>query len=319
MRVVGIASGTKIRAPDDAYFSFFNSPYIGHGRGSSIDIYPVHQSWSGDIVSPVTGKITRMKKMKMGRPKKFPTDDFDFAMGIQPDNSDNDIVRIMHCTPSVQIGDVVETGDPIGTTLRSRFFNYWTGPHYHVEVMDQDSFERSSKSYTFDQFFQFSKQKGSKQTARIEFEVSEVTKDYVKGFPRGLEHATISDLIGLAAKDVGNHIVGIIDGGLSHYKQGGVVGGYAIQKTTKVHIAGIPVGTMSSSNRFLRGPAISSFLDDHKLRGLSCFIYPDNYARKGATPLILVPRRYNEFKGLIQDGDVCQLQIRSKNNTVKAD
>ncbi len=319
MRVVGIASGTKIRAPDDAYFSFFNSPYIGHGQGSSIDIYPEHQSWSGDIVSPVAGEIIRIKKMKMGRPKKFPTDDFDFALGIQPDNSENDIVRIMHCAPSVKLGDVVESGALIGTTLRSRFFNYWTGPHYHVEVMDQDSFERSSKSYPFDQYFQFSKHKGSKLSARIEFEVSEVTEDYVKGFPRGLKHASINDLIGLAAGDMSDHIIGILDGGLSHYHHGGVVGGTNLQEKTSVYIAGIPVGTMSSSNRFRRGPAIASFLDGHQIRGLSCYIYPKLYARKGTTPLVLVPRRYNEFTGLIEDGDVCQLQIRSENNTVKAD
>jgi len=316
--VLGIASGIKIRAPDDAYFSFYNSPYISHGQGSSVDIYPHHQSWSDDVVAPVSGKIIKIKKMKMGIPKEFTTDDYDFALGIRPDSSESDIVRIMHCDPCVRIGDTVEIGDSIGITLRSRFFNYWTGPHYHVEVMHEDSFERSSKSYPFDQLYQFPKQKGSKQSADIEDEVSEVTEDYVKGFPKGLDHATIGDLIGLAAADTHSTILGILDGGLSHYKQGGIVGGYDLKKKTIVFFAFTSVGTMSSSNRFLRGPAITSFLDGHQLRGLSCFVYPTLYTRRGIPPLVLVPRRHDEFKRLVEDGDVCQLQIRSKNNTVKA-
>lgn len=319
MRIVGIASGTKIYAPDDSYFSFFNSPYISHSHGSSIDIYPHHQSWSDYVVSPVGGKIVRIKKIKMGQPKEFPTEDFDYAIGIQPDSSETDIVRILHCDPSVVVGDTIEIGDSLGVTLRSRYFNYWTGPHYHVELMHTDSFERSSKSYPFDEVFRFARKKGAIQRTDIDFEVNEVTEDYVKGIPRGVEHASLSDLVGLAAMDENETILGMLDGGLSHYKQGGVVGGLDIGMNTQVFFANTPVGSITASNRFLRGPAITPFLDGHPLRGLSCFIYPNLYTKQGIPPLVLVPNRYDEFRGIIEVGDVCQLQIRSVNNMVKAD
>jgi hypothetical protein len=257
--------------------------------------------------------------MKMGSPREFPTKEYDFGIGIQPEHSHSDIVRLLHCEPTVSIGDSIEVGDELGITLRSRFFNYWTGPHYHVEVMETDSFERSSKSYPFDQHFHFSSRKGLKPTKDIEFEISEVTEDYVKGFPRGVEHATLSDLVGLAAMDKKDMILGIIDGGLSHYKQGGVVGGSNIKKSTQIYFAGSAVGSIIDSNRFLRGPAIKSYLEGHNLRGLSCFIYPSSFTKKGVPPLVLVPNQYDQFRGMIEVGEVCQLQVRSQNNTVKAE
>lgn len=319
MRIVGIASGTEIHAPDDSYFSFYNSPYISHGQGSSVDIYPHHQSWSDDVVSPVSGKIVRIKKMQMGRLREFPTEDYDYGIGIQPEQSQNDLVRILHCEPTVSIGNQVEVGDKLGVTLRSRFFNYWTGPHYHVEVMEADAFERSSKSHSFDQIFRFSNKKGLKPTADLSFEISDVHSDYVKGFPKGAEHAIISDLVGLAAMDKASMILGILDGGLSHYRRGGVVGGSDMEINKQVYFAGAPVGSVTDSNRFLRGPMITSYLEGHQLRGLSCFIYPSLYTKKGVPPLVLVPKEYDQLRGVVSVGDVCNLRIRSKNNTVKAD
>ncbi|MGY5864411.1 MAG: hypothetical protein RTV41_07385 [Candidatus Thorarchaeota archaeon] len=319
MRTVGIASGIEIHAPDDSYFSFYNSPYISHGQGSSVDIYPYHQSWSDDVVSPVSGRVVKIKKMQMGRPREFPTEDYDFGIGIQPEQSQSDIVRILHCGPIVNIGDQVEVGEKLGVTLRSRFFNYWTGPHYHVEVMAADSFERSSKSYPFDQILKFSSEKGLKPTTEIVFEIGEVTRDYVKGFPQGIEQASISDLVGLAAMDKDGIVLGILDGGLSHYKQGGVVGGSNIEVTKQIFFAGTPVGSVTDSNRFLRGPTITSYLEGHQLRGISCFVYPGRYTRKGVAPLVLVPKQYDQFRDVIEEGDVCTLRVRSKNNTVKAD
>jgi murein DD-endopeptidase MepM/ murein hydrolase activator NlpD len=318
MRTIGIASGTKILAPDDSYFSFYNSPYISHGQGSSVDIYPAHQSWKGPVTSPVSGKVLRIKKMRMGRPRGFPTEDYDFGIGIQLDHSQDDIVRILHCEPTVGVGDRIDVGDEIGTTLRSRFFNFWTGPHYHVEVMAAESFERSSRSYPFNQTLQFSRVDGTEQDGDIEFEISEVTEDFVKGFPLNSEHAGLNGLVGLAAKNREDEILGILDGGLSHYKQGGVIGGFDIEPGTEVYFAGSSVGTQSKSNHFLRGPSIRSFLDDHILRGLSCFIYPEMFTRKGVPPLVLVPQQYNQLKGIMNVGDVCNLRIEGKSNTVKA-
>ena len=121
MRVVGSAKGINIHAPDDAYFSYFNSPYIGHSIGSVVDIYPNHQEWCGVIESPVSGKVVKIKKIQMGQPRNFPTEDYDYAVGILPEGSDDYIIRLLHCEPVVVEDEQVSLGDPIGKTIRSRY------------------------------------------------------------------------------------------------------------------------------------------------------------------------------------------------------
>ena len=66
MRRVGSAAGIDLFAPVDAYFSYFNSPYVGHKQGTSIDIYPSHEEWGGPAYSPIAGQVIRVKKMRMG-------------------------------------------------------------------------------------------------------------------------------------------------------------------------------------------------------------------------------------------------------------
>jgi len=320
MRVIGSASGIDILAPDDAYFSYYNSPYISHSQGSSVDIYPSHKSWAEDVVSPVSGKIVQIKKMKMGNPKPFPTEDFDFAIGIKPESSDDSIVRIMHCRPNLRIGESVSIGDSIGVTLRSRFFNYWTGPHYHVEIMHEDMFHRSSRSYSFECTIDTSILKASpkkKSEAEFEIDLSEVTKDYVSGLCKGIGWASYGDLKGLPASDNSESVMGILDGGISHYKHGGIVGGRDLEIGEEVFLANLPVGTASNSNMFMRGPVISAYIDGHRLRGISCFIYPTIYSQSDEQPMVLVPQQYDQFTGLLREGDTVLLQLR-ENNMVKA-
>ena len=57
MHVIGETKGIKLYSPEDAYFSYFNSPYTGHSQAAAIDIYPYHQQWGGPVTSPVSGKV----------------------------------------------------------------------------------------------------------------------------------------------------------------------------------------------------------------------------------------------------------------------
>ncbi len=323
MRVVGSAMGIDLHAPDDAYFSYFNSPYIGHDIGSAIDIYPHHQEWNGDVLTPVTGKIVRIKKMKMGLPKKFPTNDFDYGIGILPDESQSDTVRIMHCEPDVSEGESVNVGDCLGRAIRSRYFNYWTGPHYHVEIMPLGSFSRSSKSYPLELGYKYESRAIQFFNEKLEFLVKSVSNDHVIGYAENLGHTSIGDLIGLSATDENKQITGILDGGLSHYKIGGVIGSDDYRLGSHVHLRDSSVGTVSytksGASLFRRGPLITAFLDQIELRGISCFIYTKHYTRKNTPQLILIPKIYGQFRGFFHEGDLCELRIINNSNMVKAD
>lgn len=321
MRVVGTAAGIDIHSPDDAYFSYFNSPYIGHSLGSAIDIYPSHQEWGGDVESPVSGRIVKIKKMKMGRPKQFPTDEYDFAIGILPESSDTKIVRIMHCIPTVAEGDSVDLGDSLGKSLRSRYFNYWTGPHYHVEILHLESFQRSSQSLPLELDYQFDSSQINPSRDSVEFIINTVTDDNIIGYAKNLGFSSIRDLYGLAASVSDRGDVGILDGGLSHYKIGGVIGTGSLPEGELVSLNGSAIGSISDvksgASLFLRGPSLFAFLDNIELRGLSCFIYPKQYTKEGFPQLILIPKFYGQFTDLFQTGQVCELRLSSNNNMVK--
>ena len=323
MRVVGSAAGINIHAPDDAYFSYFNSPYIGHNIGSAVDIYPHHQEWGGPIETPISGKIVKIKKMRMGQAKQFPTSEYDYGIGILPEGLVSDIVRIMHCEPSVTEGETVNLGDHIGSAIRSRYFNYWTGPHYHVEIQPLESFHRSSKSYPLELEYHFESKRPTNTQKDIGFLVESVTDDHITGYAENLGFATIRDLNGLSALNRENETVGILDGGFPHYKIGGVIGTTELSQGETIILLDSPIGSVrnakSGASVFSRGPLITSFLDGTELRGLSCFIYTKHYTRKKIPQTILIPKEYGQFRGLFNEGNTCELRITSNSNTIKAD
>jgi hypothetical protein len=145
--------------------------------------------------------------------------------------------------------------------------------------------------------------------------------DHIIGYTDNFGYSKIGDLSGLSA-NIEEEIVGILDGGLSHYRIGGVIGAANLNIGYQVNLHDSPVGTISSAKSsvcvFDRGPSITSFLDDTKIRGLSCFIYPKTYSRKDTPQLILIPMKYGQFKGLFDEGDLCELRINNSNNMVIA-
>lgn len=319
---IGESKGINLYAPRDAYFSYFNSPYFSHSHASAIDIYPAHREWGGPVLSPISGKLVRIQKTSMGRKKDFPTEDYDFGMAIQPKYSDENIVRILHCNPTLKIDDRVEKGDIIGTTLRSRYFNYWTGPHYHIEVMHKDSFRRSTRSYPLKIPFRYQERKVTGVKTETEFLVSSVSKDNIIGYPTEFLHAEIGGYNGLAAMDADSKTLGILDGGISHYRHGGVVGHEKESVGSIIHLQNIPIGTVQQSMNyasfFQRNTSVLSYLNGILLRGLSCFIYPKQYTKKGVSPLVLVPKVYDEFTNSIAENEVLILKFESDINTIIA-
>ncbi|TFG33596.1 hypothetical protein EU527_07635 [Candidatus Thorarchaeota archaeon] len=323
MNVIAESHGVELHAPDDAYFSYFNSPYTGHTLGSAVDVYPNHSNWKNPVESPITGRIVNIKRIRMGLVKEFPTANHDFGIALQPEGSSDDIVRILHVQPEVKIGDKVDLGEHIGITLRSRYFNYWTGPHYHIEIMKESSFKRSSQSYMLKIPFEYAPKKCNSATFITEFEIESVSKDHIIGYPRGFNHTSIGKFQGLSVIDNNDNIIGILDAGLSHYRHGGVIGFNDAERGTTISLERFPVGVLSrqmqGASHFDVGPAISPVLDGHELRGLSCFIYPKKYSKRGISQLILVPEHYDQFGEILEEGDVAELAIRERNNRIKTD
>ncbi len=315
MRSLGVAAGVVLWAPSDAYFSYYNSPHIGHENGAAVDIYPAHASWDAPGFSPVDGVVCRIKKMTMGRSRGFPSAEHDYGVGITPDGLEDKIVRILHCKPDLVVGDRVGRGDAIGAILRSRYFNYWTGPHYHVELMDATNFERASQSYPIRTEILFNEVDVSGGIdAEIGCEVSEITNDYMVVFPNSAFYASSDDLSGHLCTDRNHNSLGIVDAGYPHYSHGGVIG-FRKQhvKEGLVCFRGRELGVLDvvgeACSRFRMSSSAQVMVQDVPLRGISFFIYPKSYVSRGRVPLVLIPNQRGGFSNDFGCGNTFALTL----------
>ena len=115
-------------------FSRFNSPYRAHDDGSAIDLYP-----AGDAApSPVSGVVRATRTVGCpDRPYAADADhlivvDLDEAWCRRADAPPGTVARILHVVPSVEAGERVTVGDPLGALTRSGFFGRWVDNHVHL-------------------------------------------------------------------------------------------------------------------------------------------------------------------------------------------
>ena len=320
MRRVGSAAGIDLFAPADAYFSYFNSPYVGHKQGASIDIYPSHEEWGGPAYAPIAGQIIRVKKMRMGKKRTFPSDKADFGIAIAPEGS-TDIVRILHCVPEVDEGTIVEAGQRLGFLLRSRYFNYWTGPHYHIEIMNARDFGRSTKSYPLDVELASVQQVQQESASELECLITGVTDDVIIAVTNDSPIVISGDLVGHAACCGSNRRHGILDAGVPHYGHGGILGlGESVEKCTVTAWGseiGYAVGSLDSRLPFERSEPLQPTFEGEIIRGVSCFAFTKKQTVKGCPPVIMIPQQYGGFSGKFTEGDVGVLSFKRPNDIVK--
>ncbi|MHA1588713.1 MAG: hypothetical protein ACTSV9_08075 [Candidatus Thorarchaeota archaeon] len=320
MRRVGSAAGIDLFAPTDAYFSYFNSPYIGHKQGASIDIYPSHEEWGGPAYSPIAGQIIRVKKIRMGKKRIFPSDKADFGIAIAPEGS-TDIVRILHCIPEVDEGMTVEAGQRLGFLLRSRYFNYWTGTHYHVEIMNARDFNRSTKSYPLTVDLAPVQQTQQESVSELKCLITRVTDDVMIATTDDSPIAISGDLVGHAACYGSNRRHGILDAGVPHYSHGGILGlDKSVEESTVTAWStdiGYTAGSLDSRLSFKKGGSVQLVFEDEIIRGVSCFAFTKKQTVKGAPPIIMIPQQYGGFIKKFAKGDVGVLSFKRLNDIVK--
>lgn len=303
--------GVSIAIPSDAYYSFFNSPYVGHQQSSSLDIYPAHGEWGGSGFSPVSGRVTIVRRFKMGRKKDFVTSDYDYAIGIQPSNDEEHLVRLLHCHPVVKRGDSIEAGEEVGSLIRSRYFNFWTAPHYHIDVMTSRDFNRSSQSHTITSAINLSpgiKIHGQYPLNEVDWTIRSVTADCAIASSSRLKFGELDGIYGHIG-EIGSGVAGLLDGGINHYPLCGFFG--ANGNIGMVHIGNEIIGSLDGNPRgapfFHQNRLHSIFLDELKIRGISTYIASKHQLVSGLLPLKLIPLEYKGFENLLKEGDTCRL------------
>jgi hypothetical protein len=84
--------------------------------------------------SPVSGQVILVRKVRAPQAKRFRDHGHDTVILLESQENPERVIKILHVEPSIQEGDIRETGQTLGTLIRSGYFGYSTTPHIHLEV-----------------------------------------------------------------------------------------------------------------------------------------------------------------------------------------
>jgi len=132
---VASAEGVTIHCLEEGKFSFFNSPYPAHRLSTGMDVYP-ERGFGDAAPSPVHGEVTLIRKVRCPQSRSFRDHGYDVVLLLRSLENPEKVVKVLHVEPSVEPGDVLEPGQPLGTLIRSGFYGFATHPQLHVEVRE---------------------------------------------------------------------------------------------------------------------------------------------------------------------------------------
>jgi len=111
-------------------FSLYNSPFAAHDRGCAIDLYPE----SGHAPSPVAGEVLDIRQVRA--PSKPYAAEHDYLLLV---DTGEYVARLLHVQPTVNPGERVAAGDPLGDLVRAGFFAPWVPNHIHLGFRPPDA------------------------------------------------------------------------------------------------------------------------------------------------------------------------------------
>ena len=132
-------------------FTLYNSPYAAHDHGCAVDLYPGDATHpdpeDGDSVlapSPVAGEVVETRTVTAPSKPYAAAEDHlilvdtgeggvgDCEATFRTADGEFPIARILHVYPTVEAGDRVAVGDPLGRLVRAGFFAPWVANHLHL-------------------------------------------------------------------------------------------------------------------------------------------------------------------------------------------
>ena len=201
---VAEAEGVQLCCPENGRYSFFNSPYPAHKLNTGVDIYSV-DGFGGDALSPVDGEVVYLRQVKAPGGHGFEAADHDSVIVIRNKDNPETVTKLLHADPLVEVGEIVRTGDVIGTTIRSGYYGTGTSPHLHAEIRKPDDPIRARGGF---------KLKRVDQT--VGEPVSELSGEVVQVQPEFTFIRINSKSIGLVGTVNGSPAV--LDGGVPYYR-----------------------------------------------------------------------------------------------------
>jgi len=286
----------RVSVPQTSHFSIGTSPYYAHQHGLAIDIYHDLTLENYEALSPVSGKILKVKPLIAPKPKFIGGINKDYLILISnPSNSDL-VWKLMHVKPSGNVGDQIEIGDPLGKTIRNGYFAYWSSPHLHLEVRPFKDAIRARGGKHFSLAVKtnniFKNSSTNLKFREVPVKIQSIFPEFILGrLPESFYHK-IFPIIGVKVRV--NQLDCLLDGGIPHYKIGTVISQQEnnLNPSHSVHLGMDKIGTLHEINGqfgFLKFDSLNFSLNKKEIRGIS--LYLANFL-----PLIkIIPYQKNEF------------------------
>ncbi len=286
----------RVSIPQTSHFSIGTSPYYAHQHGLAIDIYQNLTLENYKVLSPISGKILKVKSLAAPKPKFSDGINVDYLILISDPSNPEILWKIMHVNPNVQVGDQIEVGDLLGKTIRNGYFAYWSSPHLHLEIRPiNDAIRaRGGKSFSLAIRKKTILNKFSEEinVNQIPIEIHSVYPEMILArLPKHYYH-NLFPFYGVKTRF--SNLDCLLDGGIPHYKTGTVIfeQKYTSYNLDPVYLGARKIGIiheMSGQFGFFKFENIKFLLNDKEIRGVS--LYLANFL-----PLIkLIPYNKNEF------------------------
>jgi hypothetical protein len=285
----------RVSIPKSSHFSIGTSPYYAHQHGLAIDIYQNLTLENYNVLSPISGKVLKIRTLTAPKPK-FPYGlDVDYLLLISNFNDSELLWKIMHVKPYVKVGDKIDIGDILGKTIRNGYFAYWSSPHLHLELRDYKNPIRARGGKSFS--LKFEKKKSSVEisekvkTNHIPIKIHSTYPEIILVYlPEDYYHK-ISPFYGVKARL--NNLDCILDGGIPHYKIGTIISQQiSSNKLFPVYLGTHKIGTIYEINGhfgFFKFENMKFLLNNIEIRGISLYL-------ANSLPLIkIIPFHKNEF------------------------
>ena len=289
---VARVDGVTIHCPSEGRYAFYNSPYPAHRLSTGIDIYS--GAGFGDAAgSPVSGRITLVRRVKAPRGRRFRDHGHDTAILIESLENPERVIKILHVEPSVEEGEVLETGQTLGTLIRSGYFGYSTAPHIHLEVRSPEDPLRARGGLRFERLQEIG---NVPELCSLEGFVHQCEAEYteieISGASRG----------GLQCEAGGTP--GVLDGGIPYYGWLGVHTDAMPQGEGSVSLCGIEIADISGTGPqgCLATCRDFSLTVGNERVGLSTSLYP-----KGEPRFFLIPLEHGGLS--LEPGDKISIEI----------
>jgi hypothetical protein len=204
-------------------FTLYNSPFTAHDHGHAVDLYPD----TDPVPSPVAGTVTNIRTVT-APPKPYAAD-HDYLLLV---DTGPHVARIMHVEPTVEPGEMIAVGDPLGRSVRAGFFAPWVPNHLHLGFRPHDA-----NPYRASGSLRIEPAVNPRGLAWDGTGTVIAAGDTWARLDRPAHPAPGEQFVGLAGGG------GVLDGGFPHYNGGGVLGTTAASQADTVTVAGAAAGT----------------------------------------------------------------------------